>query len=99
MLFAVICKDKAADGLALRLANRPDHLAYLESLGARLRCAGALLGSEGGDPLGSLLIVEADTLADAQAIADDDPFAKTGVFESVEVRPWRLAPVGALRQL
>ena len=99
MLFAVICKDKAADGLALRLANRPDHLAYLESLGDRLRCAGALLGSEGGDPLGSLLIVEADTLADAQALADDDPFAKIGVFESVEVRPWRLAPVGAVRQL
>ena len=43
MLFAVICKDKA-DSLPLRLANRPDHLAYLESLGDRLRCAGALVG-------------------------------------------------------
>ena len=98
MLFAVICKDKA-DSLPLRLANRPDHLAYLESLGDRLRCAGALLDSEGGDPCGSLLVVEADNLAGAQAIADGDPFSKTGVFESVEIKPWRLAPVGALQKL
>jgi uncharacterized protein YciI len=98
MLFAVICKDKA-DALPSRLANRPDHLAYLESLGDRLRCAGALLASEGGDPLGSLVIVEAETLAEAQAIADGDPFSKAGVFESVEVKPWRLAPVGAVQKL
>jgi uncharacterized protein YciI len=98
MLFAVICKDKA-DALPRRLANRPDHLAYLESLGDRLRCAGALLSSEGGDPCGSLVVVEADSLADAQAIADGDPFSKEGVFESVEIKPWRLAPVGALQQL
>ena len=99
MLFAVICKDKAGDGLSRRLANRPDHLAFLESLGDRLRCAGALLASEGGDPCGSLLVVEAATLADAQAIADGDPFATAGVFESVEIRPWRLAPVGAVQKL
>jgi uncharacterized protein len=98
MLFAVICKDK--DGaLPHRLANRPDHLAYLESLGDRLRCAGALLASEGGDPCGSLLVVEAGSLADAQAIADGDPFSKAGVFQSVEIKPWRLAPVGALQKL
>jgi uncharacterized protein len=98
MLFAVICKDRA-DALPLRLANRPDHLAYLESLGDRLRCAGALLAAEGGDPCGSLLVVEAGSLADAQAIADGDPFSKVGVFASVEIKPWRLAPVGAVQKL
>jgi uncharacterized protein YciI len=98
MLFAVICKDKTG-ALPLRLSNRPDHLAYLESLGDRLRCAGALLASEGGDPCGSLLVVEADDMAAAQAIADGDPFSKAGVFDSVEIKPWRLAPVGAVQKL
>jgi uncharacterized protein YciI len=45
------------------------------------------------------VIVEAETLAEAQAIADGDPFSKAGVFESVEVKPWRLAPVGAVQKL
>ena len=35
MLYAVICTDKP-DSLALRMANRPEHVAYLESLGDRL---------------------------------------------------------------
>jgi uncharacterized protein YciI len=98
MLFAVICKDRA-NALSDRLANRPEHLAYLESLGDRLRCAGALLASERGDPCGSLLVVEAGSIAEAQAIAEGDPFAKAGVFESVEIKPWRLAPVGAVQTL
>jgi uncharacterized protein YciI len=56
--------------------------------------AGALLGDD-GNPIGSLLIVEAEDLAAAQAQADNDPFTVAGVFESVEVRPWRVA-IGSL---
>jgi uncharacterized protein YciI len=87
-LFAITCKDKPG-ALETRLATRPVHLDYLkESKGLRL--AGALL-DDSGSPIGSLLIVEADDLAGAQAQADNDPFTTAGVFESVEVRPWRLA--------
>jgi len=91
-LFAITCKDKPG-ALDTRLATRPVHLDYLnQSTGLKL--AGALL-DDAGSPIGSLLIVEADDLAAAQAQADNDPFTKAGVFESVEVRPWRLA-IGAL---
>lgn len=91
-LFAIICKDKPG-ALDTRLATRPTHLDYLnQSQGLKL--AGALLGDD-GHPIGSLLIVEAEDLAGAQAQADNDPFTAAGVFESVEVRPWRLA-IGSL---
>jgi uncharacterized protein YciI len=40
-------------------------------------------------------VVEVETLAEAQAQADNDPFTTAGVFESVEVHPWRLA-IGSL---
>jgi uncharacterized protein YciI len=87
-LFAITCKDKPG-ALETRLAARPVHLDYLKA-SKGLKLAGALL-DETGSPIGSLLIVEADDIAGAQAQADNDPFTAAGVFESVEVRPWRLA--------
>ena len=39
MLYALICTDKP-DGLPVRKANRPEHVAYLESLGDTLVFAG-----------------------------------------------------------
>lgn len=89
MLYALICRDKPAGGLALRLEHRPDHLAYLSSLGEKLRAAGALLGEDGKNPIGSLILIEAASVEEARAAAAADPFAKAGVFESVEVHPWR----------
>ncbi len=87
-LFAITCKDKPG-ALETRLATRPVHLDYLKA-STGLKLAGALLGDD-GNPVGSLLIVEADDLAAAQAQADNDPFTLAGVFDSVEVRAWRVA--------
>jgi hypothetical protein len=87
MLFALICTDKP-DGLELRLKVRPDHLAFLESLGDALKGAGPFTDA-GGNPTGSLIIVAADSLAAAQAIAARDPYAKAGLFAAVDIRPWK----------
>lgn len=87
-LFAITCKDKPG-ALETRLATRPAHLDYLKGF-TGVKLGGALLG-EDGNPVGSLLIVEAQDLAAAQAQADNDPYTRAGLFESVEVRPWRLA--------
>jgi uncharacterized protein YciI len=87
MLYALICTDKP-NGLAIRKANRPDHLAYLESLGDALVFAGPFTEEDGQTMNGSLVVIEVDSLRDARAIADGDPFAKAGLFASVEIRPW-----------
>lgn len=87
MLFALICTDKP-DGLAIRKANRPEHLAYLESLGDMLVFAGPFTAEDGQTMNGSLIVVEAPSLAAAKEIADADPFAKAGLFAEVEIRPW-----------
>jgi len=87
MLFALICTDKP-NGLAIRKANRPDHLAYLESLGDTLMFAGPFTEEDGQTMNGSLVVIEANSLRDARAIAEGDPFAKAGLFASVEIRPW-----------
>lgn len=88
MLFAFICKDKP-EHLQLRLDVRPDHLAFLATLNAEgvMKFAGPFLDDD-GKSCGSLVVVEAADRAAAEAIAASDPYAKAGLFQSVEVRGW-----------
>ena len=92
-LYALICNDHR-DSLDLRQKTRDAHLAYIRGLGSAVRLAGALL-TENGSPEGSLLILDCDNQAAAEAIANGDPYTKAGLFSSVTVKPWRLA-VGSL---
>ena len=39
---------------------------------------------------GSLLVVDFPSLADANAFAANDPYAKAGLFESVIIKPWKI---------
>lgn len=87
MLFALICTDKP-NSVDLRMSVRPDHLAYLESLGSALKAAGPFTDDE-GKPTGSLVIIEAADKAAAKAMAENDPYAKAGLFAGVEIRPWK----------
>jgi uncharacterized protein YciI len=87
MLFALICSDKPGS-LALRMENRPEHAAYLKSLGDALVFAGPFLQEDGKTMCGSLVVIEAPSIDAARMIAAGDPFAKIGLFESVEIRPW-----------
>jgi uncharacterized protein len=87
MLYALICTDKPGSA-AVRLANRPDHVAYLENLGETLVFAGPFLMEDGATMNGSLIVIEATSLDAARKIAAGDPFAKAGLFATVEIRPW-----------
>ncbi len=88
-LFTIITKDKPKS-VDLRLATRNEHVAYLESLGDNLILAGPFSDPEGA-PNGSLVIVRADNLAAAQAIADADPYVRVGLFAESTVSAWRWA--------
>lgn len=87
MLFALICTDKTG-ALDIRKATRPAHLDWLKSLGPALKLAGPFLTGEGGDPCGSLIVLEAPSLAAAREIAGNDPYARAGLFAAVEIKPW-----------
>jgi uncharacterized protein YciI len=88
MIFVIYCKDKPAS-LQLRLDTRPPHVEFLNALNTdgKLRFAGPMLG-EDGKPIGSLVAIEADDTASAAEIASRDPYAKAGLFASVEIHPW-----------
>lgn len=73
-------------GLELRQTVRERHLAHLRSLAdaGRVRFGGPLIDAD-GNPCGSLVILEAEDLAAAREIAENDPYLLEGVFERVEV--------------
>lgn len=90
MLFAVSCKDKPGS-FELRMKTREKHLGFIRGLGGQVQMAGPFLSEDGSEMVGSLLILEADDRTAAEAIAAQDPYAQAGLFESVEIVPWKLA--------
>ena len=88
MLFAFHCTDKP-EAVGVRAANRDAHLAFLASLGDRIFAAGPYLSDDQSAMIGSLLLIECEDAAAAQALAAEDPYAKAGLFARVDIRPWR----------
>ena len=89
MLYVLICRDKPEVGLERRMANRPDHLAYLEAAGEKVRTAGPLLNPDDQSPIGSMIVIEAGSMDEARRFAQSDPYMKADVFSDVEIYPWR----------
>ncbi len=85
MLIALIARDKPG-ALQTRKDNRAAHLAYIEETGKVFQ-AGPLL--DGEDMIGSLVILDVNDMDEAQAWAAGDPYAKAGLFEQVELIPWK----------
>lgn len=87
MYFAFYCLDKP-DHFELRKANREAHLAYVGGFKERILAGGPFKSEDGEIMVGSLLIMEFDSLEEARDFAAGDPYAKAGLFQSVEIRPW-----------
>jgi uncharacterized protein YciI len=84
MLFVIIGHD-GPEGATVRPKVREAHLANLRTLKAdKLKLAGPFT-----DGSGSLIIVDMDSEEEAIAFAKSDPYVTSGVFASVEVRPFR----------
>ena len=89
MHFIIHCTDKP-DSANLRAINRPAHIDFIEKHRDRIFVAGPTLTEDGEGMNGSLLVVDFPSLADANAFAASDPYAKAGLFESVIIKPWKM---------
>lgn len=86
MRVALICRDRPG-ALQVRLDNRAAHLAHIEATGV-VELAGPFL-DEAGQMTGSLIVLNVDDLAAARAWAAADPYAKAGLFDSVQISEWK----------
>ena len=55
----------------------------------RIVMAGPTLDEDAESPTGSLLVMEFDSLADAESFAAGDPYKKADLFDSVTIKPYR----------
>lgn len=95
MFYAIISQD-VENSLEKRQSVRTDHIARLKALQdeGRMLLAGPHPAIDNEDPgpagfTGSLIVAEFDSLEDAQAWADADPYIKAGVYEKVTVKPFK----------
>jgi uncharacterized protein YciI len=65
------------------------HIDYLQSQKKILVLSGATTTDDGKDFVGSLLIVNVASRAEAQAFVDGDPFTKAGMFKGVTITRMR----------
>jgi uncharacterized protein YciI len=95
-VYYAITSEDVEDSLPLRKQARSRHLERLEALKeqGRLLLAGPLPAVDSPDPgpagfSGSLVIAEFDSLDDARAWADADPYVEAGVYRRVDVKPFK----------
>ncbi len=87
MLFAVIRYDKPSS-FDLRLSARPKHLEYLKTVLDKIMYGGALVNDE-GKQIGSMLIINVASQAEAEAFAVEDPFVDVDLFASTSIQQFR----------
>ena len=85
MRVVLVAKDKAG-ALQTRLDNRADHVAYLKA-NSIVEMAGPLL-NDAGEMCGSMIVLNVEDMAAADAFVAGDPYGKAGLFESVELTAW-----------
>lgn len=95
MWYAIVGED-VPNSTEKRQAARPAHLERLKTLQneGRLLIAGPFPAVDSDDPgplgfAGSLIVADFESLEDARAWAEADPYVSHGVYHSVSVRPFK----------
>ncbi|WP_439101999.1 YciI family protein [Congregibacter sp.] len=96
MYYAIFGTD-VPNSLPLRMQVREEHLARVQALAdqGRVLVGGPHPAIDSEDPgeagfTGSLIIAEFPSLEDAQRWASEDPYSTSGVFASVDVKPFKI---------
>lgn len=84
MIFVFHLIDRT-DATTLRADVRPQHKEYLGRIADRIAFAGPLLSDDGRSMIGSLLAIEFEDRAAAEAWRADEPFTRAGLYAHASV--------------
>ena len=87
MHYVIHCLDHPGS-VEKRLAHYEAHKAYLAAAKIKTIISGPLLADDQQTMIGSCFMVEADSLADAEAFNRNDPFHAAGLWQTISVRPF-----------
>ncbi len=80
--FLAFCEDQA-EAKTLRAQYLEPHLAYVESVMDHIQVAGPLREDGSGNIGASCFIYRCESLDDARALLEQDPYFRSGVYQSV----------------
>ena len=81
-VYAFYCRD-GEDAPKIRPTVREEHFAHIFAHVGAYRLGGPL--KKDGEPIGSLIMIEADDEAGARAIFEQDPYYIAGVWQSINL--------------
>ena len=87
MYWLMVCRHRANAG-ELREQHREAHRQHVATGGgglAKVLIGSALTEDDGETPVGNFGILEAASREAAQAFAENDPYARAGLVESIEI--------------
>jgi uncharacterized protein YciI len=87
-LYVLACIDKA-QSLQVRMGAREAHLAWAGARRGEIKLAGPFL-DENGDMAGSMFVLDEPDLDAARAFNAEDPYTLAGLWERVDIRPFRV---------
>ena len=85
----IIYQIDGPDSPEIRAATREAHFKYLDDHEDILVLGGAMLAEDGKTRTGSVLIINVEDLAAAEAFSENEPFRRAGLFERVEINRMR----------
>lgn len=88
-MFWAISRVAAPNFAEMREKALQPHIDYLKSQKKILVLSGGTTSDDGKEFVGSLLIVNVGTRAEAQAFVDGDPFQNAGMFKDVRITRMR----------
>ncbi len=87
MHYVIHCLDH--DGAVdRRLTHYDAHKAYLSDPLVKIVISGPLLADDEKTMIGSMFLVEAESLAEVEAFHRNDPFYAAGIWDQVSIRPF-----------
>ncbi|MFN6934811.1 MAG: YciI family protein [Tsuneonella sp.] len=88
-LYAIVARDHP-NMMPTRMKHLKEHLAYTEAGMDRLAVAGPLRDNE-GQISGSMLVVRAESIPDARALLEMDPYFKAGIWADIQISEFNAA--------
>lgn len=87
MHYVIHCLDHEG-ALERRLAHYEAHKTYLSNPSVNIVISGPLLADDEETMIGSMFLVEAESLAEVERFHRNDPFHAAGIWEKVSIRPF-----------
>ena len=91
MLYVLYCEDDSKVSKQIRSEHKEAHLAYLDQHKSLIVLGGAMLDDDGETRLGSTLILNVPTRAEAEAFSAGEPFRCAGLYARVRITRMRRA--------